>query len=225
MTPQLHIKLSSQIARQTPEAEALEAQAAALQPGIDSAQAWVGSCQASHDAATAALTAAQAIEGADLTAQQEAVKAANDTLESAKSDLAKAKAPQDDAMAPAKQIMAAIAQCHEALDAGGLTQGDIDAYLSAEATAQSITDEKRRVAALWQAAHDYEFQQVSGSAIGLLAMGVMMGKPKCLAVQNWIKSIWTEYYTRKATGSHDTDFSGAGQIPHSVPDLMAELGV
>lgn len=85
--------------------------------------------------------------------------------------------------------------------------------------------EAARQSALWQSAHDYEFQQVSGSAIGLLAMGVMMGKPKCAAVQNWIKGIWTVYYTRKATGSHDTDFSVAGSIPHTVPELMQELGV
>lgn len=85
--------------------------------------------------------------------------------------------------------------------------------------------EAQRIAALWQAAHDYEFAQISGSAIGLLAMGVMMGKPKCLMVQGWVKSIWTTYYARKASGSHDTDFSGAGPCPHSVPELMAELGV
>ena len=65
MTPQLYVKLSSQIARQTPEAEALEAQALALQPGIDSAQAWLDSCQASYNSATVALKATQADEGAD----------------------------------------------------------------------------------------------------------------------------------------------------------------
>lgn len=85
--------------------------------------------------------------------------------------------------------------------------------------------DSQRIAALWQAAHDYEFAQISGSAIGLLAMGVMMQKPKCVAVQNWIKSIWTLYYTRKATGDTSTDFSACGTCPHSVPELMAELGV
>lgn len=84
--------------------------------------------------------------------------------------------------------------------------------------------EASRIAALWKSAHDYEFAQVSGSAIGLLAMGVMMGKPKCVDVQNWIKSIWTLYYTRKATGDASTDFSSCGACPHSVPELMAELG-
>lgn len=85
--------------------------------------------------------------------------------------------------------------------------------------------EASRIASLWQAAHDYEFAQVSGSAIGLLAIGVMQQLPKCTAVQNWIKGIWTVYYTRKAGTSTDTDFSVAGTCPHSVPELMAELGL
>lgn len=85
--------------------------------------------------------------------------------------------------------------------------------------------ERNRVARLWQAAHDYEFFWISGSAIGLLAMGVLAGRPKCVAVQAWIKSIWTLYYTRKASGSAEVDFSSCGPCPHSVPELMAELGV
>lgn len=85
--------------------------------------------------------------------------------------------------------------------------------------------ESKRVVALWQAAHDYEYAQISGSAIGLLAIGVMTGKPKCLAIQAWIKAVWTIYYTRKADTSTDCDYSGAGECPHSVPELMAELGV
>lgn len=85
--------------------------------------------------------------------------------------------------------------------------------------------EAQRIASLWQAAHDYESTQVSGSAIGLLVIGVMQGKPKCVAVQNWIKSIWTEYYIRKAGTSTDTDYSFAGICPHTVPELMEELGL
>ena len=86
------------------------------------------------------------------------------------------------------------------------------------------TDEER-VQTIWQGAHDYEFAQISGSAIGLLALGVLQQKPKCCAVQAWIKSIWTEYYTRKATGSFDADYSFIGPIPYSVPELMEELGI
>ena len=83
---------------------------------------------------------------------------------------------------------------------------------------------------LWQAAHNYEYAQVSGSAIGMIAMGVLQGKPKCLAVQNWIKTIWELYYTRKplisAVPDADLlDFSNCGNIPYTVPELMAELGL
>jgi len=85
--------------------------------------------------------------------------------------------------------------------------------------------EATRISTLWQSAHEYEYAAVSGSAIGLLVMGVMQQKPKCMAVQSWIKSIWTEYYTRKATGSTDANFDVLGPCPHTVPDLMAELGL
>ncbi len=85
--------------------------------------------------------------------------------------------------------------------------------------------EVARVAALWQSAHDYETAQVSGSAIGLLAIGVIQSKPKCVAVQAWIKSIWSTYYERKGNGSTDFSFTVAGDCPYSVPDLMMELGL
>ena len=94
----------------------------------------------------------------------------------------------------------------------------------AEAT-RVINIETARVASLWQAAHDYEYAQISGSAIGLLAIGVMQAQPKCIAVQNWIRSIWTEYYTRKAGTSTNGDYSLIGACPHSVPELMVELGL
>lgn len=51
-------------------------------------------------------------------------------------------------------------------------------------------------------------------------MGVMLGYTKALAVQNWVKSIWSEYYLRKASGSGDLDFSGVGVCPHPIPELM-----
>lgn len=150
MTPQLFIKLTQQIARQTPEAEALEAQALALQPGIDAAQTWVDSCQASVDSAQAALTEAQAVEGADTTAQQDALNAANATLTTAKDDLAKAKAPQDVTTAHAKQIRAQIEQCQAQLDASGMTmtQAEIEAVLNAPVITQSVTMRQARLALL-----------------------------------------------------------------------------
>lgn len=101
------------------------------------------------------------------------------------------------------------------------TQAERDASIAADAAA----NDANRVAALWQAAHDYEYAQVSGSAIGLLAMGVMAQKPKCLAVQGWLNGIWSAYYSRKSSGSTDCDYSVVGMCPYSVPELMAELGL
>ena len=82
---------------------------------------------------------------------------------------------------------------------------------------------------LWQAADLYTSSFISGVAIGLLTMGVLQGKPKALAVQAWSGSVWDEYYRRKADLTAysvlDTDFSGCGPMPHSVPELRAELGL
>ena len=138
MDQALYLKLRDQIARQTPEADALEAQAAALQSAIDSAQAWLDSCEFSLVSAQALLTEAQAVEGADTTVQQEAVNASQSSVEAAKTDLAKAKAPQDEATAHAKKIRDAIAQCQAAMDASGVnmtTQEAMD-YELAQSRAQ-----------------------------------------------------------------------------------------
>lgn len=91
--------------------------------------------------------------------------------------------------------------------------------------ANQLAANSARVAALWQAAHDYEYAQISGSAIGLLTLGVLQGKPKCIAVQNWIQGLWALYYERKAGTSTNCNFSAAGPCPHSIPDLMTELSV
>lgn len=122
-------------------------------------------------------------------------------------------------------LVSNIETCTTTKDSFNYTSEQIQEYLTQESNHTNQLSEQHRVEQLWKAAHEYEFTQISGSAIGLLAMGVMMGKPKCLAVQNWIKSIWTIYYTRKATGETSTDYSSAGTIPHTVPELMQELGV
>lgn len=102
------------------------------------------------------------------------------------------------------------------ISGGGVQQRDL--------TPARLADiDNRRIAALWQAAHDLEFASISGSAIGLITMGVMSGKPKAIAVQAWIKDIWSLYYERKAGTSSDCDYSSVGACPHSVPELMLEL--
>ena len=89
--------------------------------------------------------------------------------------------------------------------------------------AQTIAD---KIEQLWQAADAYVTGCISGVAIGILTIGVMQQKPKCLAVSAWSGQIWTEYYIRKSTitadSALDLDFSSFGPMPYTVPELQAE---
>lgn len=115
MTPQLYIKLTAQVARQTIELEAVYARVDSLQPAVDSAVSWEGACQVVVDSAQARLTEVQQVEGADSTAQQAALDAANASLESATKDLAAVTAMQDEAIAKAVQLRKQIADCQALL--------------------------------------------------------------------------------------------------------------
>lgn len=86
------------------------------------------------------------------------------------------------------------------------------------------------IEALWNAAHMYEFREISGAGIGLLILGTIKEKPKALAVQAWVQSIWALYYQRKPLVTHIfnedlLDFSNIGNCPYSVPELLEELGM
>lgn len=98
--------------------------------------------------------------------------------------------------------------------------------ISAEVDAKDL---QRKYDYLWKAANDFQSGQISGAAIGLLTIGVLAQKPKCTAVQAWIKSVWVEYYTRKAgvslQNNVNLDFSICGNIPYSVPELMEEVSI
>lgn len=82
---------------------------------------------------------------------------------------------------------------------------------------------------LWQAATSYQEGYISGAAIGLLTIGVLQSKPKCLAVMAWISAIWNDnYYPRKllVTPVYNAtlnDFTDCGAMPYSVPELTAEV--
>ena len=106
---------------------------------------------------------------------------------------------------------------------GYYSENGVD-WTSADCNPYVLAD-RERIEGLWQAAHDYEFASVNGSGVGLVTMGVLQGLPKALSVQLWVKSIWEEYYLRKANGSQDLDFSVVGNCPHSIPELMSELGI
>ena len=98
--------------------------------------------------------------------------------------------------------------------------------ISAEMDAKDLQE---KYDSLWKAANDFQSGQISGAAIGLLTIGVLAQKPKCTAVQAWIKSVWIEYYIRKAgvdlQNNVNLDFSICGNIPYSVPELMEEVSI
>jgi len=105
-------------------------------------------------------------------------------------------------------------------------------YTQDELLELDASNQAAAIAQLWQAAHDYEFAQISGTAVGLLTAGVLQALPKSLAVSAWSGSIWTLYYTNKATiesgGEFTTsmlDYSSIGIIPHSIPELREEIGL
>ena len=101
--------------------------------------------------------------------------------------------------------------------------------LSSDDFAAGLADlQAKNLDSLWQAAHDYEFARISGTAVGLLAVGVQKGGPVSLAIQAWCNSIWDLYYAHKPSVSHTwdaslVDFSSCGQMPHTIPELMKEV--
>lgn len=107
-----------------------------------------------------------------------------------------------------------------------LTGAELDAHLTPPAPpADDIKAAK--VEALWAAADRYVTSYISGVAIGILTIGVIQGKPKAMEVTGWSNAVWTEYHTRKAAvtvdGEDNLDFSSFGPMPHSVPELQAEI--
>lgn len=80
---------------------------------------------------------------------------------------------------------------------------------------------------LWQSATAWQERYISNAAYGLLAIGVIQSKPKCLACMTWINSIWMDhYYVQKPLVTHDYagyDFSVCGPMPYTVPELTAEV--
>ena len=101
---------------------------------------------------------------------------------------------------------------------------------AASAVIESAKDAARvaeKIDQLWSAANAYTSGYISGLAVGVLAIGVVQQKPISLAIKAWSKSIWTEYYARKAAVTADSavnlDFSSFGPMPHSVPELIAEV--
>ena len=82
---------------------------------------------------------------------------------------------------------------------------------------------------LWGAATQYEQSKIYGSITATIALGVMKNKPKCIAVSDWINSIWKLYYERKALITDSQidksllDFSVCGDLPYSIQEITEEI--
>lgn len=113
-------------------------------------------------------------------------------------------------------------------DIRNFTAAEIVAHDAAKA-ARNATIIAEKISLLWQAADKYTSRYISGVAIGILTIGVITRRRKCLDVSTWSSQIWTEYYVRKAaitaTSVVNTDFSMFGPIPYKVPELQVEIGL
>lgn len=108
------------------------------------------------------------------------------------------------------------------------TPEDLAARLEAK-TARHAASIAGKIDSLWAAADRYVTGYISGVAIGILAIGVIQGKPKALAVTAWSNAIWSDYYVRKelitSNEQPNLDFSSHGSMPHTVPELQDEIGL
>lgn len=90
---------------------------------------------------------------------------------------------------------------------------------------------EQNMQSLWQAATRYEQTYISGSALGLLTIGVMAGSEIAKAIQVWLNTLWIgHYYPRKAEITRDApiskemlDFTLIGPMPYSIPELAKEV--
>lgn len=106
-----------------------------------------------------------------------------------------------------------------------MSDAEITTYENAKAVSTTAAVASK-IDSLWNAANNYITGYISGTALTILAIGIMKNKPKALAVKQWSDAIWAEYYNRKdsisATSNVDYSFTSFGNIPYSVPELLVE---
>ena len=225
MTPQLHIKLQNQVQRQGLELTQVQASLLALVPDISPKEQALAEIKSRLETTQTELSALQQVEGSDTSVLTQAIQDIQAEVQAAESVLNPLLSERSSLQAKADALQAGIASCQAELSASNLTEDNIVAYQQELLTEANNKQEQQRIASLWQAAHDIEFAAISGVAVGLLVLGVMQQKPISVAISNWVQSLWTEYYVRKFSGSTDTDFSSVGDCPHSIPEMMQELGM
>lgn len=70
--------------------------------------------------------------------------------------------------------------------------------------------------------------QLSPEGFSVLAIGIATQKPDSLAVETWLKGVWTDYLTRSANltagQTVSDDFTNNGTIPFSYAAIALEVG-
>ena len=117
----------------------------------------------------------------------------------------------------------------EVCPSSGVQQWEVYERDPAEVMAQDQAEVAGKIESLWIAADAYVSGYISGAAVGILTIGTIQQKPKCLAVSAWSNAVWADYYARKAAVQPgvdiDTDYSSHGPIPYTVPELQSEVGM
>lgn len=91
---------------------------------------------------------------------------------------------------------------------------------------QSAIKENKTI--LRQTAYNYVDKGVNGTMPGLIAVGLLKGLPRSIAIQQWIFKVWDLYYERKkqVTEIYNPDlydFSICGPLPYSAEELKEEV--
>jgi hypothetical protein len=169
MDQALYIKLTAQVARQTVELAALDADVASRQPAIDAVQSDVNAAQAASDAAPENTGLRQA-------------------LDSAKQALASFVNLRDIVLGNANAIRASIAQCSALLSSGGMTMtaGEISAQNLSSAITKLVAKIDRDVDDIYDAClgkRGPEYALAESDALSFSAGGYAGAAPP--SVSSW----------------------------------------
>jgi hypothetical protein len=91
----------------------------------------------------------------------------------------------------------------------------------------------KKIERLWQSAYDFNFQYFSGGAYAQILELKLAGVARALDNQNWILTLWGDYYMRKYQSAIATnfteldavseDFSNHGAPPWTVLEMLSSL--
>jgi hypothetical protein len=88
-------------------------------------------------------------------------------------------------------------------------------------------DAERVINQLWTACNNYERDRISSNMFTVCLLNKNTSE-KCESVINWVNSLWSIYYAKKAQITEftapDLDFS-AGELPYKWPEISSELGL